>query len=87
MGMNAYCRIAWSKVTVIGLAIALGLVAFGQSQPRKETSAQMRLALKLFNDSRFSSPQGDLQNSCASCHLLDEDPQGRSEERRVGKEC
>ncbi|MFY9556555.1 MAG: cytochrome c peroxidase, partial [Blastocatellia bacterium] len=31
---------------------------------------------KLFKDARFSSPQGDLQNSCASCHLQDEDPQG-----------
>ncbi|MEK6325457.1 MAG: cytochrome c peroxidase [Acidobacteriota bacterium] len=76
MGINACCRIAWSKLAVIGFAIALGFAAFGQSQPRKETSAQMRLALRLFNDARFSSPEGDLQNSCASCHLLDEDPQG-----------
>lgn len=51
-------------------------MAFGQTQPRKDSSAQIRLGLRLFRDARFSSPQGDLQNSCASCHLLDEDPQG-----------
>jgi cytochrome c peroxidase len=76
MGINAYCRIARYKLAAIGVAIALGLVAFGQSQPGKESPAQRRLALRLFNDSRFSTPQGDLQNSCASCHLMDEDPQG-----------
>ena len=36
----------------------------------------MRLGFRLFKDDRFSSPQGDLQNSCSSCHLSDEDPQG-----------
>lgn len=76
MGINACCRLVRYKLAAISVAIALGLVAFGQSSPTKESSAQMRLALKLFNDSRFSTPQGDLQNSCASCHLLDEDPQG-----------
>ncbi|PYT02522.1 MAG: hypothetical protein DMF60_21190 [Acidobacteria bacterium] len=76
MGINAYCRIARYKLAATGVAIVLGLVAFGQNSQPKETSAQMRLALRLFKDSRFSTPQGDLQNSCASCHLMDEDPQG-----------
>src|SRR2546426_10839607 len=76
MGINAYCRIARYKLAAIGVAIALGLVAFGQNSAPKETSARMRLALRLFKDTRFSTPQGDLQNSCASCHLMDEDPQG-----------
>jgi cytochrome c peroxidase len=76
MGINAFCRIARYKLAAIGVAIALGLVAFGQNSSPKESSAQMRLALRLFKDSRFSTPQGDLQNSCASCHLMDEDPQG-----------
>lgn len=70
-----HSRIAGSKLAAIGVAFFLALIAFGQSQPRKESS-QIRLALRLFNDSRFSTPQGDLQNSCASCHLMDEDPQG-----------
>ena len=76
MGINAYRRIARYKLAAICVGIAVGLAAFGQSSPSKESSAQMRLALRLFKDARFSSPQGDLQNSCASCHLLDEDPQG-----------
>jgi cytochrome c peroxidase len=75
LSSKTYSRVGWSKLAVIGVAIALALVAFGQGQARKETP-QIRLALKLFRDARFSTPKGDLQNSCASCHLLDEDPQG-----------
>src|SRR5262245_4647878 len=55
---------------------AFSFVAFGQSTSRSESSAAVRLGLRLFNDARFSSPKGDLQNSCGSCHLYDEDPQG-----------
>lgn len=69
-------RVAWSKLAAAGIVIVLAIAAFGQSQARKQPSAQIRLGLRLFRDARFSSPQGDLQNSCASCHLLDEDPQG-----------
>lgn len=61
-------------VAAIVAAIAMG--ALGQTPASKQPSAQVRLGLRLFRDARFSSPQGDLQNSCASCHLLDEDPQG-----------
>ena len=39
-------------------------------------SAEARLGDRLFHDDRFSSPSGDLMNSCSSCHLFDEDPQG-----------
>lgn len=76
MASNGFRRIVWSKLVAVGIGIALGLAAFGQSQPGKDSSAQLRFALRLFKDSRFSTPQGDLQNSCASCHLMDEDPQG-----------
>jgi cytochrome c peroxidase len=76
LGSSLYIRIAWSKLAAIGIAMALSLVAFGHSPTRKEPSAQIRLGLRLFREARFSSPQGDLQNSCASCHVLDEDPQG-----------
>jgi cytochrome c peroxidase len=75
LGSTTYSRIAWSKLAATGITLALALFAFGQNQPRKE-DPKIRLALKLFKDSRFSTPKGDLQNSCASCHLLDEDPQG-----------
>lgn len=58
------------------IVAAIAIAAFGQTPPTKQPSARSRLGLRLFRDARFSSPQGDLQNSCASCHLLDEDPQG-----------
>lgn len=76
MGSSSYSRIAWSKLAASGIVIAVAFAAFGQSPAPKQPSAQIRLGLRLFRDARFSSPQGDLQNSCASCHLLDEDPQG-----------
>ena len=62
--------------TAVLFVIVLAIVAFGQSATRQQTSSQIRLGLRLFRDARFSSPLGDLQNSCASCHLLDQDPQG-----------
>ncbi|MEW6210898.1 MAG: cytochrome c peroxidase [Acidobacteriota bacterium] len=44
---------------------------------RKDESLQVQLGARLFVDNRFSSPNGDLQSSCSSCHLFNEDPQGR----------
>jgi cytochrome c peroxidase len=73
---TGFSRVLWFKRVVSGAVIALAVVTIGQSQARKEISPEIRLGLRLFRDARFSSPQGDLQNSCASCHLLDEDPQG-----------
>ena len=64
------------KLAGLCIIAAFAFVALAQSPARSQPSAQIRLGLKLFRDARFSSPQGDLQNSCASCHLLDEDPQG-----------
>ena len=75
-GAKAFRRITFCKLAAIFTSIGLALTAFGQSPPAGESPALMRLALRLFKDSRFSTPQGDLQNSCASCHLMDEDPQG-----------
>src|SRR5215813_11992904 len=63
------------KTAVLFIA-ALAIGAFGQNDTRQQTALQIRLGLRLFRDARFSSPLGDLQNSCASCHLLDQDPQG-----------
>lgn len=87
MSVSPYSRIVWSKLAATGLVIAAAFTVFGQTAQKGGqvsanpgnagvTPAQIRLGLRLFRDARFSSPQGDLQNSCASCHLLDEDPQG-----------
>src|SRR5437870_8697767 len=67
------------KTSIIRLVIiltGLAIAAAGQSQTRDTRSQAIRLGLKLFKDARFSSSRGDLQNSCSSCHLQDEDPQG-----------
>jgi len=50
--------------------------ALGQSQQKQERSAIIRLGARLFNDDRFSTPDGDLPASCSNCHLFDQDPQG-----------
>ncbi|HSB08820.1 MAG TPA: cytochrome c peroxidase [Blastocatellia bacterium] len=65
-----------SRLAVIAIVVVAGVVALGQGKSRSEGSARVDLGLRLFKDARFSSPQGDLQNSCSSCHLQDEDPQG-----------
>jgi cytochrome c peroxidase len=56
--------------------LLLSIAALAQSQTPKSSSAEARLGSRLFHDDRFSSPSGDLMNSCSSCHLFDEDPQG-----------
>ena len=40
------------------------------------TARQISLGLRLFGETRFSTPKGDLPASCVTCHLFDEDPQG-----------
>jgi cytochrome c peroxidase len=50
--------------------------ALGQSQQGQEKSDVVRLGERLFNDNRFSTPDGDLPASCSNCHLFDQDPQG-----------
>ena len=71
----ATCTV-FSKVALIGVIVLISIVAFAQDESRSQKPAQIRLGLKLFKDSRFSSSQGDLRNSCNSCHLYNEDPQG-----------
>ena len=50
--------------------------AFGKSQQKQEKALVIRLGERLFNDDRFSTPDGDLPASCGNCHLFDQDPQG-----------
>jgi cytochrome c peroxidase len=50
--------------------------ALGKSQQKQEKSAIIRLGERLFNDDRFSTPDGDLPASCSNCHMFDQDPQG-----------
>lgn len=64
------------RLIATGFVIAIAVAAFGQTNPDTKASLRTRLGFRLFKDDRFSSPQGDLQNSCSSCHLTDEDPQG-----------
>jgi len=69
----------WFKRSVFVIAVTSTLALFAAAtfgeQP-KDDSAAVRLGARLFADPRFSSPEGDLQSSCRSCHLVNEDPQG-----------
>src|SRR5262252_662650 len=64
---------------------ALGLLAAAISTSTEVTagqgvlvveSAELQLGTRLFNDDRFCSPKGDLRNSCSSCHMTDQSPEG-----------
>jgi cytochrome c peroxidase len=50
--------------------------ALGQPQQKQKKSDIVLLGERLFNDDRFSTPDGDLPASCSNCHLFDQDPQG-----------
>lgn len=53
-------------------------ISAGASSTQKsiDKAEQIALGKRLFKENRFSSPEGDLVNSCSSCHLTTEDPQG-----------
>lgn len=59
-----------------GLAGRFAQTALSNPRQKPERSAVVRLGERLFDDNRFSTPQGDLPASCSNCHLFDEDPQG-----------
>jgi cytochrome c peroxidase len=69
-------RAAWPKLAAIAFFVLLSFAALVHSQTENYPSAEARLGERVFHDDRFSSPEGDLMNSCGSCHLFDEDPQG-----------
>ena len=75
-GSEIPCRAARLKLVAIASFVLLGFAALVQSQTPANVSAEARLGARLFHDDRFSTPAGDLMNSCSSCHLFDEDPQG-----------
>jgi cytochrome c peroxidase len=49
---------------------------FSRFTQEQESPAIIRLGERLFNDDRFSTPNGDLPASCSNCHMFDQDPQG-----------
>ena len=59
-----------------GVRPTLGQAANTSARSPQERSPVIRLGERLFRDDRFSTPNGDLINSCSHCHMLDEDPQG-----------
>jgi cytochrome c peroxidase len=68
------------RVRALQIALAAILVTGMTLLPRgaasQDKSAEVLLGARLFHEDRFSSPAGDLNNSCSSCHHFDEDPQG-----------
>lgn len=76
----------WLKRGVFVLLATLAFVALGDwnsiaqrqsaTSPSKQTQ-QVRLGERLFREDRFTTAKGDLMTSCATCHLTNQDPQGR----------
>ncbi|HEU4391476.1 MAG TPA: cytochrome c peroxidase [Blastocatellia bacterium] len=69
-------RLALAVSILIAAAFALTARVTGQDKSATRDAAVIALGSRLFRDQRFSSPDGDLANSCAGCHLQDQDPQG-----------
>ena len=59
------------------LYLALALLPAAAREGGRPGPAVLRLGERLFGDDRFSTPRGDLPASCLTCHLNDQDPQGR----------
>lgn len=70
----------FKRIALIGVAafalIDLAGWAQGGGPKEKQNSQAISLGTRLFKDDRFSAPNGDFRNSCKSCHVFDEDPQG-----------
>lgn len=70
---NRTCRL-------IGILARAAIAAFITTLailPSQATSdAEVQLGARLFAETGFATPRGDLHTSCSHCHLLDEDPQG-----------
>jgi cytochrome c peroxidase len=61
----------------LGAVAALAFVGEAGARAPSGRAAEVRLGARLFADGRFSTPRGDLPASCLTCHLGDEDRQGR----------
>lgn len=77
--LAAPVNVAKHIVVIIFLAVVVvSLSAWRGSDGAQSYEPQrIRLGERLFRDQRFTTSKGDLATSCATCHLFDEDPQGR----------
>ena len=64
-----------SKIPIFGLLLATTLLAANAPAEDTRREAQIALGERLFHDTRFDNPEGDMETSCASCHMLT-DPLG-----------
>ena len=62
-------------MVLIGLIVIKGRATLGEGNEGID-KAEIELGERLFNDDRFCSPRGDLRNSCSSCHMTDQSPEG-----------
>ncbi|MGE0883531.1 MAG: cytochrome-c peroxidase [Blastocatellales bacterium] len=77
--LAAHGNVAKHIVSIIFLTVVVvSLSAWRDSNGTQSYEPQrIRLGERLFRDQRFTTSKGDLATSCATCHLFDEDPQGR----------
>jgi len=66
------------KLWLLSVWVTLALSGLVAQVCGWETKASpvIQLGARLFGDSRFSNPNGDLPASCSHCHILDENAQG-----------
>src|SRR5262249_41351011 len=80
-GSVANTLMRMTNANLIVLLLAMGIIATIGRPSRGEAfaladTAEIQLGARLFNDDRFCSPKGDLRNSCSSCHMTDQSPEG-----------
>jgi cytochrome c peroxidase len=77
LGRASHRRLRFCVVALFAGLLITGLSGRAGGGPGDDASRErVRLGARLFNDDRFSSPNGDLPASCSHCHLFDQDPQG-----------
>jgi cytochrome c peroxidase len=79
-GFAVNSRAMTNTLKLAFLLVAIGIlpIAWNAAARVHEVvgSAENRLGARLFDDDRFCSPKGDLRNSCSSCHMTDQSPEG-----------
>lgn len=80
-GTSGLKRTVFVLLMAVAFVVQLGWGSNAQRQAVNPASKlnplQVRLGERLFREDRFTTAQGDLMTSCATCHQTDQDPQGR----------
>jgi len=64
------------SVVCLPAVLAAGWPGHGRRHAVSVAQGRSELGARLFAEDRFSSPNGDFRQSCAHCHMTNQDPEG-----------